>query len=61
MGGRSLGLALAKRFDAAGVQHGGVHQALAGIKLTQVEVPNGYRIGFYVVGKRDRMPAAPGA
>jgi catechol 2,3-dioxygenase-like lactoylglutathione lyase family enzyme len=47
---------LAKRFDAAGVRHGGVHQALAGAKLTQVEDPDGYRIGFYVVGKRDRSP-----
>jgi catechol 2,3-dioxygenase-like lactoylglutathione lyase family enzyme len=38
------------------LRHGGVHQALAGAKLTQVEDPDGYRIGFYAVGKRDRSP-----
>ena len=51
--------ALAARLDALGVRHGGVHQALAAVKLTQVEDPDGYRIGFYVVGERDRIPPPP--
>lgn len=51
--------ALASCLDAAGVRHGGIGPALTGVKLLQVQDPDGYRLGFYVVGKRERMPAFP--
>ena len=43
-------------FDAHGVRHGGVQQALAGSKLPFVEDPDGHLIGFYMVGERERQP-----
>jgi catechol 2,3-dioxygenase-like lactoylglutathione lyase family enzyme len=39
---------LAKELDRRGVRHGGVQDALVGIKLPFVNDPDGHLIGFYV-------------
>lgn len=48
---------LAQELDRRGIDHPGMAQGLAGVKLLDVCDPDGHRIGFYQAGPRLRHPS----